>query len=611
MVRRHDCTTTLILLLSATTCSTILMNGTTFPPVLQGDWFFWEDGRGAETEIFPEHISGRGKPVDREMIRRDTFQYVFQHQSGCFSCARFIARSWNIIERLESPCVSPERLAATTCQVVCARVGAGGRSGALLFRQDPVLLNCRPAIHGLYHFAWQNTFSFTGECNHPDASIRSCQQPGSQFLIDSQTFSVHYKKCEGLGHSFDATVVFSCLGDWYVGKNHYFAVVNTKESRKEEMYRCFVRSREDDLYMGHSLTPECAPLKTPENSPVRFRLSYVKHEDVSPGCFLPSNLTGRWESTGAGEPQVVINATHIQETIWRGYSAKTSSYVCLQQRGDRYLMAKLSVEGCQTEYVCWELVPRHHNIVRYRLTWPLIYRSFQVCDYANFRSTREWKYDTLIAESPDPVSCPIGGRFYFAQRGPSPLVPRVLGGITSSPLDTYPCHVRVSVMSICSEDRKWIVIDTDLCLSLNKDGHPVDFNSVTDYRLQCVGYWQENLLSYLVTYDPSDSVSRFRCWVYQRVGLSQVLVSQSVGAACGLHQTFLSHTYEESAAVALNLTLSERLYDQCPMFYDDGKNPWQPKDDMITVFRFFSNAPSPCVISDVIMLLLLATLAWT
>ncbi|XP_069190656.1 uncharacterized protein [Procambarus clarkii] len=531
MVRRHDCTTTLILLLSATTCSTILMNGTTFPPVLQGDWFFWEDGRGAETEIFPEHISGRGKPVDREMIRRDTFQYVFQHQSGCFSCARFIARSWNIIERLESPCVSPERLAATTCQVVCARVGAGGRSGALLFRQDPVLLNCRPAIHGLYHFAWQNTFSFTGECNHPDASIRSCQQPGSQFLIDSQTFSVHYKKCEGLGHSFDATVVFSCLGDWYVGKNHYFAVVNTKESRKEEMYRCFVRSREDDLYMGHSLTPECAPLKTPENSPVRFRLSYVKHEDVSPGCFLPSNLTGRWESTGAGEPQVVINATHIQETIWRGYSAKTSSYVCLQQRGDRYLMAKLSVEGCQTEYVCWELVPRHHNIVRYRLTWPLIYRSFQVCDYANFRSTREWKYDTLIG--------------------------------------------------------------------------------VTDYRLQCVGYWQENLLSYLVTYDPSDSVSRFRCWVYQRVGLSQVLVSQSVGAACGLHQTFLSHTYEESAAVALNLTLSERLYDQCPMFYDDGKNPWQPKDDMITVFRFFSNAPSPCVISDVIMLLLLATLAWT
>ncbi|XP_042240446.1 uncharacterized protein LOC121878342 [Homarus americanus] len=111
-------------------------------------------------------------------------------------------------------------------------------------------------------------------------------------------FSSQYRKCQGIGHSFDATVVFSCLGDWYVGGNHYFTVVNTRESRKEEKYRCFVRNREDDLYMGHSITPECSVLKTPENSPVRFRLSYVKHEEVSPGCFLPRNLTGKWQSTG-------------------------------------------------------------------------------------------------------------------------------------------------------------------------------------------------------------------------------------------------------------------------------------------------------------------------
>lgn len=57
-----------------------------------------------------------------------------------------------------------------------------------------------------------------------------------------------------------------------MGKNHYFAVANTKESRKDEKYRCFVRNRDDDIYMGHSITPECSVLNTPENSPFRFRM---------------------------------------------------------------------------------------------------------------------------------------------------------------------------------------------------------------------------------------------------------------------------------------------------------------------------------------------------
>lgn len=34
-----------------------------------------------------------------------------------------------------------------------------------------------------------------------------------------------------------------------------------------------------------------------------------------------------------------------------------------------------------------------------------------------------------------------------------------------------------------------------------------------DNYLQCVGYWQENQQSYLVTYDTEDPVSNYRCWV--------------------------------------------------------------------------------------------------
>lgn len=68
-------------------------------------------------------------------------------------------------------------------------------------------------------------------------------------------------------------VEYSCLGDWFVDKNHFFAVANTKESRKDEKYRCFLRNRDDDLYFGASITAECNTLKTVEQSPERYRVT--------------------------------------------------------------------------------------------------------------------------------------------------------------------------------------------------------------------------------------------------------------------------------------------------------------------------------------------------
>ena len=69
-----------------------------------------------------------------------------------------------------------------------------------------------------------------------------------------------YKKWTLLTHF----LLNSCLGDWFVGKNHYFAVANTKESRKDEKYRCFMKNREDDYFLGVSITPECNTIKTVE-----------------------------------------------------------------------------------------------------------------------------------------------------------------------------------------------------------------------------------------------------------------------------------------------------------------------------------------------------------
>lgn len=99
-------------------------------------------------------------------------------------------------------------------------------------------IECGSHIVGCFDSSnFQNRFRFTGECSHPDAFIKSCQQPGNQFLITNQKFNISYKKCDGMEGTFDGLVEYSCLGDWFVDKNHFFAVANTKESRKDEKYR--------------------------------------------------------------------------------------------------------------------------------------------------------------------------------------------------------------------------------------------------------------------------------------------------------------------------------------------------------------------------------------
>ena len=107
-------------------------------------------------------------------------------------------------------------------------------------------------------------YTSTGICTHPEQQIHSCQNIGSQFLISNQKFNVTLKHCEGMEWTKDKVVEYSCLGDWVVGKNQYFAVANTKESRIDEKFRCFMKNRDDDYFLGQSNTPECNHIKTVE-----------------------------------------------------------------------------------------------------------------------------------------------------------------------------------------------------------------------------------------------------------------------------------------------------------------------------------------------------------
>ena len=79
-----------------------------------------------------------------------------------------------------------------------------------------------------------------------------------------------------------------------------------------------------------------------------------------------------------------------------------------------------------------------------------------------------------------------------------------------------------------------------------------------DYKLKCIGFWKENLRSYLITYDELDAFSRYRCWVYQRADLTKIYMSQALGPYCPLNQDVTSWNYTEGAAVHLNMEEYER-----------------------------------------------------
>lgn len=183
-----------------------------------------------------------------------------------------------------------------------------------------------------------------------------------------------------------------------------------------------------------------------------------------------------------------------------------------------------------------------------------------------------------------PVRCPVAGKFNFTQRGEHPFKTRILGGVTLSPRPDIHCKQNISDLSVCGVDQKEMAIDENYCLSVDHLGRPVDIYSDPDYKMSCIGFWKENLRSYMITYDNLDPLSKYRCWVYQRADLNRILMSQSTGAFCALNQEVTSWNYTEGAVVAIEATEYERERDQCPMHFDDGEDPWQWGDNFVKIF---------------------------
>lgn len=76
--------------------------------------------------------------------------------------------------------------------------------------------------------------------------------------------------------------------------------------------------------------------------------------------------------------------------------------------------------------------------------------------------------------------------------------------------------------------------------------------------MKCIGFWRENLKSYMITFDDLDPFSKYRCWVYQRADLNRIFMSQAIGPFCDLNQDVFSWNHTQGAAVALDLVEYER-----------------------------------------------------
>lgn len=165
-----------------------------------------------------------------------------------------------------------------------------------------------------------------------------------------------------------------------------------------------------------------------------------------------------------------------------------------------------------------------------------------VCSWVQFPNRQKWRYDLFLKKDPSPIRCPVAGKFNFTQKGDVKFETRILGGVTLSPRPNLYCKLNISDFSVCDTDQKTIQIKENYCLSVDYLGRPVDIYSDPDYKMKCIGYWKENLKSYLITYDELDPFSKYRCWVYQRADLNRYVCYMLHQLCVLLMKTLFSRT---------------------------------------------------------------------
>lgn len=592
-----------------------------FPAHLIGDWYSIDQGKELQTEISAEQFSNEllddGGCYDLSMIEGsmdaqgnyDAKILIYNRKTNCYQCYEIYHRTINVLQYKKSTCVSPSSSGdAPTLEEVCRQI-LPNADLLTMFRIELRTVNCKVTWEGTYRFTYEVERGGGGICDSPGSAVVACQEPGSVY-VDNQVFSMFFGKCPMVTTSVNQEVKFQCMGTWYDDEgNIYSAMADIGRDQFRERFRCML-TRKDQQYADNtryyalSRWAECSTLRSPYEGPYRLQLwpAYIGSLGVSvygvdlvqPGCNFPRNFTGTWYTTAEFDSDVVINNTHIYlKTKIDEYTYQESIFTCQQQRDSRYLVTAVTVGRCEVDHICYDFMPRHHNIIRWRMSKPYrvspaqrtrpdwmerIFR--QACTWSSFTLNRDeaadWRYYTFILNPPAPVPCPIGGRYSFIQEGaPEELFTTRIRGITERPRHLIDCMEYVSEFKSCDNNPKKIYVDAEYCATLDHTAKPIGEYDIPDRELNCVGYWLEDMKSYMITFDLEDAVSNFRCWVYERLDWRDLVASRSITANCGPNQTAFSKTAAEGASLHLVLKESERLWDSCPQRYNTGENPYE------------------------------------
>ena len=120
------------------------------PKMLIGEWFARIDGNNVITKIddyeIIETITDQGRTTNRGQCSEiathnyDNFTLLFQ-QNNCYFCSRIIVRTLNVLERLESGCITRSSVVGNTdLKNICKEFTKEDKEYVTLFCKLPCIL---------------------------------------------------------------------------------------------------------------------------------------------------------------------------------------------------------------------------------------------------------------------------------------------------------------------------------------------------------------------------------------------------------------------------------------------------------------------------------------
>lgn len=314
---------------------------------------------------------------------------MFMVSSGgsgsCYFCVDVLWRTSNILQYRKGDCIRANVGYGISLNISCKAMNPLyglplTADTVTMFRQIPQRVNCESMFKGLYQFSYEVEQGDGGICDNPDNQIKACQDPGSRY-VDNEVFSMTYGSCPNVLTSRDKNLRYQCLGTWdaeqYGVVYTFAAIADPVETNPRDRFQCLMTlksQRGDKKRWVMSRFADCSLLNSIYSGPVKLVLKSIapSAENTVSRCNLPSDIAGKWETTGSGfRFDVIINETNIRfQTEPNAIDFVDSIFACQEKSGTRYLMTRVMAGECKEVLVCMDILPQTNNTVRYRIGKP-------------------------------------------------------------------------------------------------------------------------------------------------------------------------------------------------------------------------------------------------